>query len=209
MDVISVTLEVSKFDKSKDVSPQLENIYDMFVTFDVLKFERTNFVSPHASVNIPLIVWTFEVSKVDKSKLVNEEQFANIMFIRVTFEVSKLETSKFVRFSQSENMSDILVTLDVSRKETSKEVPLNPPNIQSIFSAFVVLKPDKFKFVKPQTRKIPSKFFTLDVSKFDTSKFLILLQPKNISDIFSTSEVSSNGKLTISLRPRNLDRTLV
>ena len=112
MDDILTTFDVSKEEISKDsnagVVKAIENINDMSVTFDVLKFERSNFVSPHAPENILLIVWTFEVSKVDKSKLVNEEHLENINDMSVTFDVLKFETSSLVRLLQPKNMSDIL-----------------------------------------------------------------------------------------------------
>ena len=89
---ISVTLEVLKFDRSKyNNSSHLWNNPDIFLTFLVLKvlIPLISFNLLH-SKNINLISIRLEVTKFDKSKYSNDLHPKNIPPMFVTFAVLKL-----------------------------------------------------------------------------------------------------------------------
>ena len=79
----------------------------------MLKFERSNEVSPIHSLNIPYIFVTLEVLKLETSNEVSPLQPQNIPYILVTLEVLKLETSNEVSLLQYINIPPISVTREV------------------------------------------------------------------------------------------------
>ena len=65
--------------------------------------------------NIPPIFVTFEVLKLERSRVVKEEQPLNIPFISVTWEVSNLETSSVRSALHPANIPLMSVTSEVLR----------------------------------------------------------------------------------------------
>ena len=83
---IFITLEVSKLDKSSFfIDEQLSNISFMYSTFSVLKELISSSFKFFMSLNIPDIFFTFEVSNFDKSNDVILEHPENISFMDSTF----------------------------------------------------------------------------------------------------------------------------
>ena len=74
IDVMSVTFEVSKFERSRVVRERaLSNIEFMLVTFEVLKLERFSVASESVSLNIKDIFVTLDVSKFVRSREVRRK----------------------------------------------------------------------------------------------------------------------------------------
>ena len=120
------------------------NIFFIFLTEEVLKFETFRLNNSLQLLNIPSIFSTFEVSKRSISIIVRSLQDLNIFLIFVTWDVENNETFKSCNFLQSLNIESILVTDDVSKlyKSISIEVKLKQEsNINAIFATFDVLNP--------------------------------------------------------------------
>ena len=95
-----VTFLVLKLLKSIDIIPELKNIADISVTFDVSNFFKSKEVKLLQSENILLISVTFDVLKLLKFRDCILEQPPNILDIVCTFEVLKECRSIVIMFSQ-------------------------------------------------------------------------------------------------------------
>ena len=143
--VAFVTLDISKFDKSKYFSLEhFWNIHIVFVADNVLKFFK--FISSkftHPS-NIPFIRRTLDVSNEDKSKYFNDWQSLNIYGVLPTIEVLKLDKFIDVNLIQPINIDLIIVTDDVLKLSKFKYlIALQYSNNLSIFTTLEVSKFDK------------------------------------------------------------------
>ena len=87
--------------KRSDVSGLRWNIDFILVTAEVSKLDKSMEVSLEQFPNIPSILVTAEVSKLDKSREVRAEHPANMkVILLVTAEVSKFDKSREVRDEQ-------------------------------------------------------------------------------------------------------------
>lgn len=99
--------------------------------------------------NISPIFVTFDVLKVDKSMVKSDVQAENIPLMSVTFDVLKLLRSICFIFVQQENISPMSVTLEVLNKLLLIKVDniVQFANMLFMFVTFHVLKLERFKEV--------------------------------------------------------------
>ena len=83
----------------------------MFVTWEVLKFWKSNEINEEHPENIENIPWTLVVIKLDKFSDEIDEQSANIVPMLIIWEVSNWEKSKLLISEHPLNMHLVVFIL--------------------------------------------------------------------------------------------------
>ena len=97
-------LVVLKFDRFKYFSPEQPlNKYDISVTFEVSKNDKSIDINLEQYTNAPSIVWSEEVFIFPKDIFSKSKQNLNILYIEVILEASNLDKSTSIKFFNSLN----------------------------------------------------------------------------------------------------------